>query len=108
MSIVHGGDQIRRDMAASEFAAAGLSSKAIEALIHAGVLGSKELLRSAWSDEEAGRKFACLQWRLSVSPYASAKLIGQIEACRARLLRDIGPPQSGSNSARSSDATPTP
>lgn len=99
MSLDYGGDQIRRDMAASEFAAAGLSSKAIEALIHAGVLGTKELLSSPWSDEQAGRKFASLQWRLSVSPHASAKLIGQIEACRARLLSDMSPPQSGSDAA---------
>lgn len=86
MSITFSGDLVRRDLAEVEFAAAGLSPKAREALVSAGVLSVRELLESPWTDEEAGRRFTALKWRLSVSPHSSAKLLSQVEACRSRLL----------------------
>jgi hypothetical protein len=91
MGIAYGGDPIRHGVAEGKFAAAGLPPKAREALLKAGVLSVRELVESPWTDEEAGRRFTALKWRLSVSPYSSAKLLAEVEACRARLLQDRGP-----------------
>jgi hypothetical protein len=83
-----GGDQIRHDRGAAELQAAGLSAKAAELLVHTGVFSVRELLETPWSDEDAGRRFVGLQWRLSVSSLGSDKLSAQIETVRAQLLRE--------------------
>jgi hypothetical protein len=80
------GDGLRREVADGELAAAGLSSTAREALMHAGVFSVRALVESPWTDEEAGRRFTALKWRLSVSAYGSAKLLAHVEACRSRFL----------------------
>ena len=77
-------------MASAAFSAAGLSSKAIEALFDVGVLSLDDLVSTPWTDQEAGRKYASLSWRLSVSALSSPRLISQIEAFRARRLQDLG------------------
>lgn len=79
-----GGDAARRSMAAADLRRSGLSAKANDALFDAGVFNIQELLAQPWSDEEAGRKFVSLRWRLSVSPSCSTKLLNQIEAVRNR------------------------
>ncbi len=83
-----GGDAVRRGMAAPDLRRSGLSAKANDALFDIGVFNMQELIKQPWSDEEAGRKFVSLHWRLSVSPSCTPKLLRQIEAVRNKH-RDI-------------------
>ncbi len=77
-----GGDAGRRSMATADLRRSGLSAKANEALFEVGVFNIRELLAQPWSDEEAGRKFVSLRWRLSVSRSCNSKLLNQIESVR--------------------------
>ena len=80
-----GGDELRRTLASRELERAGFSLKAITALFDVGVFAIRDLLREAWTDEEAGRRFASLRWRLSVSPTCTPKVLSHIELVRTRL-----------------------
>jgi hypothetical protein len=86
MGIPWRGDALRHMLATTELQSTGLSSKGAELLVQAGVFTTKEFLNEPWSDEEAGRRFASLRWRLSVLPTANAKAIEHIGAVRNRLL----------------------
>ncbi len=81
-----GGDTVRRTLAARELQAAGLSAKAAAALTEAQVFSVDSLLGQPWTDEEAGRRFVALSWRLSTAPGATPKIIAEIERVRGQLL----------------------
>lgn len=86
MTLRWAGDEVRRNLAVKEFQSRGLSHKAAEALLEAGVFTVRDLVASPWTDEEAGARFVGLRWRLSVGANP-AKIVSHIEQRRAQLLR---------------------
>ena len=82
------GDELRHMLAVTELQTAGLSAKAADLLVQSGVFSVKDLLEKPWSDEEAGQRFASVQWRMSMLPQCTPKLIAYVDAARARLLGD--------------------
>ncbi len=80
------GSELRHMLAVTELQAAGLSIKAADLLVQAGVFTVKDFLEKPWSDEEADSRFASVQWRMSVLPHCTPKLIAQVDAARLRLL----------------------
>jgi hypothetical protein len=64
----------------------GLSKRAVEGLIRAGVSGPQALIGQPWTDEEAGARFSSLGWRLSADPDCGPKVAKEVERVRAALL----------------------
>lgn len=65
--------------------ALGLSKRAARGLVRAGVMGATGLLRTPWTDEEAGARFTSLSWRLSVDPECDPKTLAEVARVRSQL-----------------------